>query len=60
VFEGEFKDGKLNGKGKRIMSRGPLVGCDLMLCSFSGKKTMKNGEWYEGYFKENKLNGRCK
>jgi len=26
VFEGEFKDGKLNGKGKRIMPRGPLVG----------------------------------
>jgi len=31
-----------------------------MLFSFLGKKILKNGDRYEGYFKENKLNGRGK
>ena len=61
VYEGEFKDGKWNGKGKQIFEDGVYEGKfkdgDM---HGRGKLTFATGEIYEGAFKDGEFHGRGK
>jgi hypothetical protein len=65
VYEGNFKDGKLNGQGKIITKNGSIYEGQFKDNNLNGQGKIidieYNGCWvYEGEFKDNLLNGQGK
>ena len=60
ILEGEFKKGKLNGKGKISDSNGTYIEGDIVdnLCHGKGIKIYPNKDKYEGDFYKGKLKGK--
>jgi hypothetical protein len=58
IYEGEFKDGNRNGKGKMIFSNGDIYEGEFKdgIENGKGKKIFSNGDIYEGEFKEGNFN----
>ena len=59
IYEGDWLDGKLTGKGKYTWSNGNVYFGDFVNFEFSGigKITYADGDWFEGQFKNDKKNG---
>ena len=62
VYEGEFVDGKRNGKGKYTYADGTVYEGDFIDGNFNGKGkyTFANGDVYEGDFIDDKRTGKGK
>ena len=62
IYEGEFKDNIIYGKGSFIMKNGDVYTGNFINGLINGKGTFinKKGEKYEGYFKNGKRNGEGK
>ena len=53
MYEGEYKDGRMEGMGEKGCFDENEVASSLFL----GKYTWANGKWYEGEFKSGKRSG---
>lgn len=62
VYEGEFKDGYPNGKGKMICNNGDIYECEWKngMPNGMGKCTYANGNVYEGEFIDGARSGKGK
>ena len=58
VYEGQFREGKACGQGKKVTKNGTYEGTWDDGKLVVGKCVMNNGKGYEGEWKDNKFNGK--
>jgi hypothetical protein len=60
IYNGEIKDDKANGKGKKIYKNGDIYEGEFLNDELhgKGKKIYQNGDIYVGEFKNDKLHGK--